>query len=458
VLRPSAMNRRWSANTTFRRLAGLSLLALPLAAGCVAGTGDADDATTRDDALNPTYGVDYSWARPAPASLASQGYTFAARYLSYDTSGKNLTLSEAQGLEAAGIAVVANWENGSQDALDGYARGVEHATSAEAQATAAGMPAGRPIYFSVDFDATPGQQTAINAYMDGVASVIGRARTGAYGGYYVIKRLFDDGKITWGWQTYAWSGGQWESRAQVRQIQNGISGGQLDKDEALVADFGQWGATSGGGSPPSPPPPPPPASCAVQSDAKLHCANTPNSAMHAADNSESAVVNYLRTSNSWFDCWGTGELHAGGNHTWYHTLGDDNGNYGWVPGVDLKTTDSFDANPTAQGLKQCAAPAPPPLPANCDVHSDGKLYCVNKADSAMYSATNYGSSVVNHLETTSSWFTCWGTGELHAGGNHTWYYTEGDDNSHWGWVPAVDLSTASSFDANPSVYGLKSCN
>jgi hypothetical protein len=99
------------------------------------------------------------------------------------------------------------------------------------------------IYFSVDFDATSGQQSAINAYFDGVASVIGRSRTGAYGGYHVIRRLFDAGKIAWGWQTYAWSGGQWDSRAQLRQVLNGITvdGADCDRNEAHDVDFGQWG-------------------------------------------------------------------------------------------------------------------------------------------------------------------------------------------------------------------------
>ena len=65
---------------------------------------------------------------------------------------------------------------------------------------------------------------------------------------------------------------------------------------------------------------------------------------------------------------------------------------------------------------------------------------------------------MNHLRTTDSWFTCWTTGDLHAGGNHAWYYTEGDDNAHWGYVPAVDLHTTSAFDANPSAHGLAKCN
>jgi hypothetical protein len=444
-----------SVPSSLRGLVRSSLIAavLPLMVGCGAAESADEGVDSRDDALNPRYGVDYAWARPAPSHLKAEGYTFAARYLSYDTTGKNLSKTEANELKAAGIDVVANWEWGADDALDGYARGVEHAKAAEAQATAAGMPAGRPMYFSVDFDATPGQQAAINAYMDGVASVIGRSRTGAYGGYYVIKRLFDAGKITWGWQTYAWSGGQWDPRAQVRQVQNGIEGGQLDKDEAVATDFGQWGA-SGGGNPP--PAPPPSSDCSVHSDGRLHCDNTDNAAMHSATNAESSVVNHLRTTYSWFDCWATGELHAGGNHTWYHTLGDDNGNWGYVPAVDLHTSSSFDANPSAHGLKQCSTPKP--LPANCDMHSDGKLHCVNSAHAAMYKSTNFSSGVVNHLETTNSWFKCWGTGALHAGGNHTWYYTLGDDNGNWGWVPAVDLDTPSSFDANPNVYGLPHCN
>src|SRR4029079_4505302 len=56
-------------------------------------------------------GVDYAWSRPtSPQALRSAGYTFVARYLSYDTTGKNLSAGEAQGLFAAGIDVVANWE------------------------------------------------------------------------------------------------------------------------------------------------------------------------------------------------------------------------------------------------------------------------------------------------------------------------------------------------------------
>jgi hypothetical protein len=211
--------------------------------------------------------------------------------------------------------------------------------------------------------------------------------------------------------------------------------------------------------------PPPPgggggSSCGVQSDGKLHCDNTPNSAMYSSMSTSSSVVNTLRSSNSWFTCWGTGELHAGGNTTWYYTEGDDNSSWGWVPAVDLDTTSAFDSNPSAAGLAQCGGSPPPPPPAddpNCDVHSDGKLYCLNSSGAPIHSSPTNGSAVVNHLRSTDSWFTCWKTGDLHAGGNHTWYYTEGDDNGNWGYVPAVDLHTTSDFDSNPSAHGLHAC-
>jgi len=196
-----------------------------------------------------TRGVDYSWGRPGAGTLAASGYTFACRYLSYDTTGKNLSAGEAQDLIAAGVDIVLVWETSSTEALDGYARGAQSAQDAQSMAVGCGMPADRPIYFAVDFDASPDQQPALDSYFDGVASVLGRGRTGAYGGYYPIQRLFNDGKIAYGWQTYAWSGGQWDSRAQLRQVENGITvgGADCDLDEAWATDFGQWGHGTGGG-------------------------------------------------------------------------------------------------------------------------------------------------------------------------------------------------------------------
>jgi hypothetical protein len=220
----------------------ISFIAILCAGGC--GVDPMSDLDQDTSAVTVRSGVDYSDARPSPATLVADGYTFVVRYLSHD-SEKNLTHAEAQALIAAGLDVVSNWEAGAENALGGYAQGVADAQDANAQATADGAPPTRPIYFSVDFDASAAQQGTLNDYFNGVASVIGRARTGAYAGFSQIGRLFDAGEITWGWQAYAWSYGNWDSRAQMRQIQNNIDGGCCDLDHGIAADFGQWGHGTG---------------------------------------------------------------------------------------------------------------------------------------------------------------------------------------------------------------------
>jgi hypothetical protein len=67
-------------------------------------------------------------------------------------------------------------------------------------------------------------------------------RVGAYGGYALIKRLFDKKLITYGFQTYGWSGGLWDVRAQLRQYLNAqtIGGLSVDFDHAVTTDYGQW--------------------------------------------------------------------------------------------------------------------------------------------------------------------------------------------------------------------------
>lgn len=185
-------------------------------------------------------GIDYAWQHPDPAAIAAAGYRFACRYLSRDVS-KNLTLSEAKALAAHRIWVVANWEYGAQDMLRGYAGGVADATLALAQATVAGMPKGRPIYFSADWDVTPAQESAVTAYLKGAASVLGPAAVGEYAGFYPVRIARDNGTAAWTWQTFGWSGGQWDPRDTVRQTGSTTVGGvSVDVNQAMVMDYGQW--------------------------------------------------------------------------------------------------------------------------------------------------------------------------------------------------------------------------
>jgi hypothetical protein len=163
---------------------------------------------------------------------------FACRYLSH-TSSKNLTASEAADLAAHGVWSVVVWETTEQRASAGRNAGVADATEAAAQATACGQPTSRPIYFAVDYDAAP---SAVVAYFQGVASVLGLSRTGVYGGYRVVSYLLDHKLAAWAWQTVAWSHGQWDVRAHIRQYAKTvrINGVECDVNTAAVTDFGQW--------------------------------------------------------------------------------------------------------------------------------------------------------------------------------------------------------------------------
>lgn len=187
------------------------------------------------------FGVDYSSSFPGAAALKAAGVTFIARYLSPGGNPKNITKSEVNACLAAGLAICVVWETTATRILSGFAGGQSDATQADAMVKALGM-AGIPIYFACDFDESPGQQAAVNAYLDGVASVIGRARTGIYGGYWPLKRALDAGKAKYGWQTYAWSGGNLDPRAQLYQYSNGhfLGGIQVDFDKSEATDFGQW--------------------------------------------------------------------------------------------------------------------------------------------------------------------------------------------------------------------------
>lgn len=180
------------------------------------------------------------------SSLQASGVHFACRYLSYDKTGKNLSLNEANLLKAAGIAPVSNWEWTKYGALGGFSVGAQHAHDANFQHFACGGPDGRPIYFSVDFDAQSGDVHAIAGYFDGIASVIPTNRIGVYGGYYICASLWSTGRAKWIWQTSAWSGSNRHPQTSIYQHQYGvvIGGVPCDIDESYGTDYGQWGAST----------------------------------------------------------------------------------------------------------------------------------------------------------------------------------------------------------------------
>lgn len=190
------------------------------------------------------FGVDYAWSyHPGlEADLKGAGVTFAARYISH-TAAKDESLAEAEALGRAGIDSVLVFETLATEAEGGYAQGLIDAEVARERLAALKVPAGRPVYWAVDEDTTVGPN--ISGYSRAWDRVLPGLH-GPYGSYVVVKAAFDVLRVRWAWQTYAWSHGLWEPRAQLRQYSNGhiIGGVSCDYDTAQYADFGQWKPTS----------------------------------------------------------------------------------------------------------------------------------------------------------------------------------------------------------------------
>ncbi len=189
-------------------------------------------------------GIDFSWARPGGAAIQAAGKTFVMRYLYPDgPGGKGLDLSEVQDYRAHGLAVGVVFESSGGRSLSGFAAGASDAQIAVGQLVSLGM-AGTPVYFAVDFDATPAQYTAIASYLDGAASVLGKNKTGLYAGLGPIDALVGV-HCAYGWQTYAWSGGRVSSKAHVYQYKNGqtLNGSSVDYCRSLKPDFGAYGTS-----------------------------------------------------------------------------------------------------------------------------------------------------------------------------------------------------------------------
>ena len=197
-------------------------------------------------------GVDYSKSHPTPAQLVAAGKRFAVRYLTGTTSaspgGKNLTPTEVQALQAVGIDAVSNVETTAGFLLNGYDATAKLAEACWRQHRWCGGPDGRPLYFSLDIDATLDQYKIALKGLQGAGSAIGWDNVGLYAGLFPIEWAHQDG-VRWLWQALGWSyGGGTSTHALIRQYRNNVTlgSGTVDYDRAFVADYGQWGATDGG--------------------------------------------------------------------------------------------------------------------------------------------------------------------------------------------------------------------
>lgn len=281
----------------------------PATHGRTAGTGQKKLLDAAAAAGKLTFGIDTN------GSTLDTGYargkrkrTFVGRYLIAYTDGPyvgtsngsnpGLTPDEVTRLHTGGMAVFAIWEVTKYRALEtgttdaAYALGKADGAIAKQQIAWCGGK-GKPVYFTCDYDITPTRwhkpvmkwlptkdyplcpdivnrydatgESAITGeliakYFEGIGKVLHLGRIGAYGSYFTIKKLFDLGLITYGWQwTFGKNslkhGGKIDPRAQLHQYDIyahqdpkhdktypwGVQGaGALDYDRAVKADFGAW--------------------------------------------------------------------------------------------------------------------------------------------------------------------------------------------------------------------------
>jgi hypothetical protein len=172
------------------------------------------------------------------SELKALGATFVSRYVS-DFPGKNLTLSEAQRLSAAGLDLVTNWENDVDDWATG--RGTVYAQRAAAQHAACGGPSWAPVYFSVDQAVDP-NSPVLHQYFRDIGSVLGVARTGVYGQTSVLRVLRSLGLVRFTWRSMS-SFGLPEGLGHPGEFdveQTGAFNATYDRDVANSTNFGQW--------------------------------------------------------------------------------------------------------------------------------------------------------------------------------------------------------------------------
>jgi hypothetical protein len=181
---------------------------------------------------------------PLPITVHRQtGSSFAVRRLSHNAA-RTLTVGEVETYRTSGLGLVAVFDDDAEGSHMGLDQGRDDAQFAREQAQSLGMPAGRPIFFTVRSEASA-DPAATDSYFDGVASVLGHEASGPYGGFGVVRHQADRG-FAWGWQTYAWSGSELEARVQLYEFSTDhyIDGVRVSYNHAFFADYGQWQITS----------------------------------------------------------------------------------------------------------------------------------------------------------------------------------------------------------------------
>lgn len=207
------------------------------------------------------------WRKGDGARLKAAGITSVGRYIAIGGSWKWMTKAEYDDLRANGISVFFIVEGSANRIRAGKAAGIADAKAAQAYLKKLGAPADAFLWACCDYDAPKSDYAAIGEYLDGFASVVGRARTGLYAGLGPARYFKANGKASKVWQTHAWSGSPtttWLKEACLLQRNDygyqhwGKFLADYDANEAQSDDWGQVPRPNATPKPPAPKPTPTP--------------------------------------------------------------------------------------------------------------------------------------------------------------------------------------------------------
>lgn len=175
-------------------------------------------------------------------ALRSAGIDAVGRYLGRNMD-KGLTLDELKNIQASNLKLFLIWETSpTKPSYFYYDKGVSDAQQALAEAIYLGAPQGVAIYFTVDYQAQPGDMASIKEYFHGIHTVMtGKYLVGAYGSYAVLGALKGaDYPPDRYYQTYAWSGGK-QTANHIYQWSNDVHVVGIAVDQDYVNDnAGLW--------------------------------------------------------------------------------------------------------------------------------------------------------------------------------------------------------------------------
>jgi peptidoglycan hydrolase-like protein with peptidoglycan-binding domain len=224
----------------------------------VNGTVDADTmAKALIDGYQSTTGANIGGmdastnCEPFAGQIAGQQMKYVARYYS-DNANKAMTLTEVQALSAAGLNIIAVFENSNNKPVFFSSDiGSQQAASALAQAAAIGQPPFTAIYFAVDYNASVDDVNGpITDYFTAIKNAFAAAATqyviGVYGSGLTCRVIRDAGLAQFTWLTCSMGFAEYDNfRKQADIVQLApqrtlVAGLEIDDDIAQSAAFGAF--------------------------------------------------------------------------------------------------------------------------------------------------------------------------------------------------------------------------